>query len=698
MYHIFGIDQDSFTGVLTDVTAQSIHPDDRDKVEQANRSVSEQGKPIPLEYRIIHSDGSIHVVWGEAGELVLDEEGNPSLLSGIVQDVTERKQAEEEIRHHLNELQVLYENGLVIGSLLDIRKIGDRIIAVFEQYLSWHHVTIRLRKEDSDDLYLVAFNLPNLLTEEDRVKAERIFSTNITKVGQGLSGWAIQTGQPIRTGNVHLYEQYMDVNQGNIQSGVYMPLKIGERITGVISVESEEVDAFTEQDERLLATLGNQAAVAFENARLYWIAQQEISQRKQMENLLADERNLLAQRVEERTADLSRVNSDLEHALRVRDEFLASMSHELRTPLTGILGLSEVLQLGIYGELSDKQQKALSTIEESGRHLLDLINDILDLSRIEAGNLELRLVPCSIEDICQASLHLAKGMANKRKQNMNYSPAGKPLFVLADARRFKQILVNLLSNAIKFTPESGELGLEVQANDSDGIVRLTVWDKGIGIKPEDFGKLFKPFVQIDGTLAREYSGTGLGLSLVQNLTELHNGGIEFESVFGKGSRFTVVLPLIPPNNALISITPTQDINQLPNLAAPFAQFKTPLIMLADDNEISLQMIADYLEAKQARVMKVRSGAELLEKVSDFHPDIMLVDIQMPGMDGLETIHRIRSHPDPQVAATPVIAVTALAMVGDRELCLSAGANEYMSKPVRINELTAAIQRFLEDKQ
>ncbi|MCJ7435465.1 MAG: ATP-binding protein, partial [Anaerolineales bacterium] len=421
-------------------------------------------------------------------------------------------------------------------------------------------------------------------------------------------------------------------------------------------------------------------------------------ERKRIEALLADERNQLAYRVDERTADLSLANSELTRALRSRDEFLASMSHELRTPLTGVLGLSEALRLNTYGELNDKQRQALKNIEESGRHLLDLINDILDLSKIEAGKFKLQFAPCSIADVCQASLQLTKGMAQQKRQNIQVSPLTESVIVRADARRLKQILVNLLGNAVKFTPQDGELGLEIQTNASERKVRLTVWDKGIGIKPEDLRKLFKPFVQLDSSLAREYSGTGLGLSLVKRLVELHNGGIEVESVFGEGSRFTVSLPWSSQDTIPIPYKPHRDTGELSSSVTPPEYFKLPLVMFADDNEIVLGMVADFLETKQYRVMKVRSGAELLESAAEFHPDIMLVDIQMPRMDGLETIRRIRSHADPLIAAAPVIAVTALVMPGDRERCLHEGANEYMSKPVKLKELAAAIQKLLERKQ
>jgi len=261
------------------------------------------------------------------------------------------------------------------------------------------------------------------------------------------------------------------------------------------------------------------------------------------------ERRKAAENLRRSLVELEAANVELEKASRMKDEFLASMSHELRTPLTGILGLSEALQLQTFGALSERQAKALRNIEESGRHLLDLINDILDLSKIEAGKFDLQPESCDVASICQASLQLTKGIAHQKRQTVEFRMEPESITIVADPRRLKQIIVNLLSNAIKFTPEGGSLGLEVAGDPAARIVEFSVWDRGIGIAPEDLGKLFKPFTQIDGRLARQFSGTGLGLSLVHRMAELHGGNVKVSSEPGKGSRFTVVLPWNPAAGA-----------------------------------------------------------------------------------------------------------------------------------------------------
>lgn len=418
----------------------------------------------------------------------------------------------------------------------------------------------------------------------------------------------------------------------------------------------------------------------------------DIHELKTLYQELQELNHTLEERVQERTAEIMQVNAELEHAMRIKDEFLASMSHELRTPLNGILGFSESLEMNVYGSLNEKQTKVIKLIGESGQHLLELINDILDLAKVETGNLELDLSYVSVADVCLASLQLTKGMSGKKQQIVQYTPLVEPILLYGDARRLKQVLVNLLSNAIKFTPEKGELGLEVHANPQDQQIQFVVWDKGIGIKPEYLSRLFKPFTQIDSRLSREYSGTGLGLSLVQKLVELHDGSVEVASVFGEGSRFTVTLPWQPLES---DQTEQETSSSKTNFAEdPPVPLKMPLVAIADDNDLMLQLITDFLEPRNFRVAAMNNGKVLLEKISYLRPDIVLMDIQMPGMDGLEVIRRVRAHSDPRIASIPIIAITA----GDKERCFEAGANEFVSKPFNLINLIGVLQQLLDRRK
>jgi signal transduction histidine kinase len=237
-------------------------------------------------------------------------------------------------------------------------------------------------------------------------------------------------------------------------------------------------------------------------------------------------------------------NVQLERAARHKDEFLASMSHELRTPLNTILGMTETLQEGIFGAITHEQTEALCDIEASGRHLLALINDILDLSKVEAGKLDLQIEEVELVVIAQASLRLISQVARQKDLRIVSSLDSTVGMLQADARRLKQMLVNLLSNAVKFTSAGGTIGLDVVGDADAQRAHLTVWDTGIGIAADDLPRLFQRFVQLDSRLARQYNGTGLGLALVQRIAALHGGSVAVESTLGQGSRFTITLPWV----------------------------------------------------------------------------------------------------------------------------------------------------------
>ena len=424
-----------------------------------------------------------------------------------------------------------------------------------------------------------------------------------------------------------------------------------------------------------------------ELTRINNLLKQEIIDRKRAEFLLEKERAELALRVEESTAELRATNAALEQANRLKDEFLASMSHELRTPLNAVLGLTESLQEEVYGEINPEQEKALSVIEESGRHLLNLINDILDLSKIGAGKLNLDIQPISVENVVVASTRFVKEAATKKQITISTSIAPEITTVNADQRRLKQMLVNLLSNAVKFTDSGGKIGLDVYGNEETNVIHFTVWDTGIGIAENDLQKLFRPFTQLDSKLSRRYSGTGLGLTLVQRMAEMHGGSISVESTPGKGSRFTISLPWHSPDTTSPPDTPATTTDEKTAPAKKLAR-----ILLVEDSFVNMQMTLVYLQKMGYDVVVARTGTEALEMVEQHHPDLVLMDIQMPEMDGLEATRRIRLNPETK--RLPIIALTALAMPGDRERCIAAGANDYLSKPIRLKELTRIIQKHL----
>lgn len=436
----------------------------------------------------------------------------------------------------------------------------------------------------------------------------------------------------------------------------------------------------------------------------------DITERKEAENILTETNQKLAL-----------YNEELARATRLKDDFLANMSHELRTPLNGILGMTEAFEEDVFGAINSEQREALQIIRSSGEHLLELINDILDLAKIEAGEIELRSTPTAINQVCQSSISFIKQQALKKNIHLEVNiPSNLPKMML-DERRIQQVLINLLSNAVKFTPAGGRITLDVTIEQVIGeksnifsqkdlenkivfstpssqtepnSIKIAVSDTGIGIAPENLKKLFKPFIQIDSALNRQFSGTGLGLSLVKRMVELHGGKVGVTSEVGMGSCFTINLPyqdLVIQSPELMS----EVSGSLEQDDTKISTKGSPLILLAEDNEVNISTICNYLEAKGYRIVLAKNGEEAINLAKSHIPDLILMDIQMPRIDGLEAMRQIRC--DRKLANIPIIALTALAMKGDREKCLESGANDYLSKPLKLKQLASKIELFLVEK-
>jgi len=339
--------------------------------------------------------------------------------------------------------------------------------------------------------------------------------------------------------------------------------------------------------------------------------------------------------------------------------------------------------------LNDRQGKYVSIIRESGGHLLELINDILDLAKIESGQGNLVREVIDVERVCQSSLRMIKQLALKKKLEVLFEADSNLGTIWADERRLKQMLVNLLSNAVKFTPEQGKVGMHVSGDRENNTLTFTVWDTGIGIDDKDLPRLFQPFVQLDSNLARRAGGTGLGLALVAKMAGIHGGSVSVDSRLGQGSRFSIRLPWeMAPNTGSLAGRGVDNRRAM----EPETKNKDHTILLVEDTEDVIMLVKDYLEYIGFNVAIATDGVEGIAQAQALQPSLILMDIQMPVMDGFEATRRIRMVPALQTV--PIIALTALAMKGDRERCLEAGMTDYVSKPLSLKSLAEIIKDHL----
>ncbi|WP_008312010.1 PAS domain S-box protein [Leptolyngbya sp. PCC 6406] len=400
--------------------------------------------------------------------------------------------------------------------------------------------------------------------------------------------------------------------------------------------------------------------------------------------------------LEQFKAELASKNLELERANRLKSEFLANMSHELRTPMTSILGFSSLLEQQVYGDLNERQHLYVNQIHQSGEHLLTLINEVLDLSKIEAGQMNLHLAPIAVDALCQDALTMVGSQAAAKQLMIHRAVQTGLAPLVADELRVRQMLLNLLSNAIKFSQERGEVGLEAR-RDGDRIL-LTVWDQGVGIPLEKQNLLFQPFQQLDSSLARQYEGTGLGLALTQRLARLHGGNVTLESAAGEGARFTINLPLDCREESLMgSDTVAQAV--YPRAAEMVAQGGLPplpgqssgQVLLVEDHPVNAMLLEHMLTYWGYETIHVSNGQAALDWLGDHRPTLVLMDVHLPGMDGLEVTRQIRSNPNWE--SIPIVATTALARRRDRERCLEAGMQEYLSKPINSAELVSVLAKY-----
>ena len=457
-------------------------------------------------------------------------------------------------------------------------------------------------------------------------------------------GETVQFADILREGS----EQGLEMNRlTGVRSMLMCPLLREGRGIGYITIQRAQVQPFTEKEVALLTTFADQAVIAIENVRLF----QEIQEK----------------------------NRQLELASQHKSEFLANMSHELRTPLNAIIGFSDVLVDKMVGDLNEQQEDFLNDIGDSGRHLLSLINDILDLAKVEAGQMELEPGTVSLVEVLENGLTMIRERASDHgiALSLDVEPALDSIH--ADERKMKQILFNLLSNAVKFTPDGGKIHVTARREGQEAVI--SVQDTGIGIAAEDQALVFEEFRQAkQGPSSGKTEGTGLGLALVKRFVELHGGRVWLESQLGEGSTFSFSIP--------IGEAGTQQ-DETPEHAPPktAATAHGPLVLVVEDDSRSADLLKVYLDDAGFRAEVARDGATGLRMARDLRPSLIVMDVLLPQMDGWELLSQLKS--DEALANIPVIVST---VVDDRAKGAALGAADYIVKPVNREEFVGLVQR------
>jgi signal transduction histidine kinase/CheY-like chemotaxis protein len=431
------------------------------------------------------------------------------------------------------------------------------------------------------------------------------------------------------------------------RSQLAIPLYVGETSLGVLDVQSASLSAFTSEEIASLETLAAQLSIAIQNARAFTEQQQTARRLKEMDKL--------------------------------KTQFLANMSHELRTPLNSIIGFSRVILKGIDGPLTELQKTDLSSIHNSGQHLLSLINNILDLSKIEAGKMELNLEEVQIEPIIKGVMSTAIALVKDKPVDLLQEVPDNLPSIWADPTRLRQIILNLVSNACKFTDE-GAITIRAQAQPDKMIISVS--DTGIGIPEEKIDSIFDEFTQVDASTTRKVGGTGLGLPISRHFVEMHHGQIWVESRLGYGSTFNFFIPIKPlaqkPEPVEAPLLPLQE-----KLVG-----QRQVIVAIDDDHGVITLYERYLEPHNYQVIGISNSYEVVPQIKELNPAIILLDVLMPKKDGWGVLRNLKD--DPQTKDIPVIICS---IINDKKRGLAMGAADYLVKPIIEQDLVSAVKHL-----
>jgi signal transduction histidine kinase len=542
-------------------------------------------------------------------------------------------------------VDLLGQVGNLFTSSLELKETIDFMLKAASDLVDCDAATVFLVDEDGGNALSAIATFPY---------SENLGQVAHFELGEGIVGWAAQRRKVVSVADATKDRRFKTLELAySPRSFLVMPLESPRRLVGALTLARREVQPFTNIEQALMQIISSQAAISIDNARLY------SAQQRQVTEIAAQKR------------ELEIANAQIAEISRLKSEFLANMSHELRTPLNAILGFSEILKDNLVDLTAEQNHECLQNIHTSGKHLLELVNDVLDLSKIEAGRMELSYDRFGVFDAVKEVHNVIRSLSERRDIDLSIRIEPSVLEVRADKSKFKQVLYNLLSNAIKFTAQGGRVW--VSGRSDNGELVIDVGDTGVGIPPEHHRRIFDEFYQLDSATTRQVEGTGLGLSLTRRLVDLHRGSISLESEPGKGSVFTFRLPL-----GGIEVENGHRHNR---------------ILLVEDNASNRELAKMVLIGSGFEVDIAVDGDEGLHKARSRVYDLVLMDVELPGMDGLTLTRMLKS--DPKTAGVPIVALTANAMKGNEQEALAAGCSGYISKPIEVAGFVKRISTYIE---
>ncbi len=668
--------------------ASRLHPEDRERAFTAYEEHLTLRSPFDVEYRLRCRDGSYR--WFRSrGQASWNEAGVPTRMAGSMTDVTLQRAAQAELSSHARYAALIGEIGVALTQSGDLRDVLQRCSEALVRHLGAAFARIWTLNEQSDVLELEssagAYTHTN--GRHSRIKA-----------GDLKIGWIASNRAPYLTNDLKNDPRTSDpqwARTNGVAAFAGCPLLLGERLIGVLAIFARKpLDELTLQTLHSVAdaiAVGidqNRASEKLKNyAAQMSIANRELSTRQaEMQSMLEALRDV--------NGALKEANDDAESASKAKSEFLANMSHEIRTPMTAILGFAENLQDPGLSEA--ERRDAAQTILRHGQHLLGLINDILDLSRVEAGKLPIESAPCSPRGLLSEVVTMLRGRAEAKRLTLEvtYDDA-LPAQIVTDGHRFQQILLNLVGNAIKFTDRGG---ITLSARYLGGpapILQVDVADTGIGMTPEQSARVFHLFSQADTSMARRFGGTGLGLAISRRLADLLGGDatlVYSSPDCGSCFRATIAAPAAHHEHAGPATVARE--SNAARIDSPSSDLQGARILLAEDGPDNQRLIGFILRKVGVDLTIVDNGRAVLESIrlaetTGLPFDVILMDMQMPIMDGHAATSALRS----RGYRGPILALTAHAMAGDRDACLKAGCDEVITKPIDRARFLRALAQY-----